>query len=189
MKKLTLLVICFLSFTTLIFSQDLNTTQYKIESKVIYQISLGINTIDNTGNRSPLSNPGDWSFGTPISIGVEARRNDKNAENNDLAVVMDFSYNDYNSLHYYSIDGGVKYYLSDWIKSEKFEIAPMAGAGVFNINKTNVSVNGGVSVAYWFNDKLAVRLKSLAKFALNNNDSFAISNNHFMHHLELVLAL
>lgn len=185
MKNLTLLVICFLSFNTLMFSQLLNTTQYKKEPKVIIQVSLGLNAVDNTGNRFPVSNPGDWAFGTPVSIGIEARRNYTSA----LALALDLGYNDYDSLHYYSVDGSFKYYLNEWIKSEKFELAPMAGAGVFNINKNNVSLNFGGSVAYWFNDKLAVRIKSLSKFALNNSESYTINNNHFMHHLELVYAL
>ena len=95
----------------------------------------------------------------------------------NLALVGDFGYNDYDGLRYYSVDGGFKYYLNDWIRSDKFEIAPTSGGGVFNINRTNVSVNVGGSVAYWFNKSLAMRIKSLAKFALNNNDpNYNISN-------------
>jgi hypothetical protein len=129
---------------------------------------------------------GDWAFKTPISIGIEARTNFKK----NLAFTGDFGYNDYDGLRYYSIDGGFKYYLNDLIRSEKFEIAPSVGGGVFNINRTNVSLNLGGSVAYWFSDSFALRIKSLAKFGLNKNDpNYNVSNSHYMHNLEVVFVL
>ena len=54
MKKLPLTFICLLCFTTLLFSQTLNTTQNIKEFKTIYQVSIGINAIDNTGGRLSL---------------------------------------------------------------------------------------------------------------------------------------
>ena len=184
MNKLTLLFVCFIISTTLLYSQNYNVSQNKKEKQMNYQVSIGVNAIDNSGDRSPIK--GDWAFQTPFSIGIEARSNIKK----NLALVGDFGYNDYDGLRYYSVDGGFKYYLNDWIRSEKFEIAPTVGGGVFNINRTNVSVNVGGSVAYWFSKSLALRIKSLAKFALNNNDpNYNISNKHFMHNLEVVFLL
>ena len=183
MKNLLLLFACLLSFTNL-YSQTLNTTEIINEFKTIYQISLGVNAIDNSGDSSPLT--GSWEFNTPVSIGIEAR----SYYNKNLAIVGDFTYNGYDGLHYYSVDTGFKYYLNNWIKSEKFELAPMAGIGVFNINRTNVSINFGGSLAYWISDKFALRLKSVAKIGLNNSDeSSNISNGHYVHNLELVFVL
>ena len=183
MKNLLLLFACLLSFTNL-YSQTLNTKEIINEFKTIYQISLGVNAIDNSGDSSPVT--GSWKFKTPVSIGIEAR----SYYNKNLAIVGDFTYNGYDGLHYYSVDTGFKYYLNNWIKSEKFELAPMAGIGVFNINRTNVSINFGGSLAYWISDKFALRLRSAAKIGLNNSDeSSDISNGHYVHNLELVFVL
>lgn len=184
MRNLLLIVVCLLSFTTILFSQTLNTTQNTKEYKTIYQISLGINAIDNSGDGSPVS--GSWEFNTPLSIGIEAR----SYYNKNLAIFGDFTYNGYDGLQYYSVDTGFKYYLNNWIKSEKFELAPMAGIGMFNINRTNVSINFGGSLAYWISDKFALCLKSVAKIGLNNNvESNDINNGHYVHNLGLVYIL
>ena len=186
MKNLILLVLCFFGFTSLVYSQELNTTQYKKENSTTYQVSIGVNTVNNV-LRSPLSNPGDWAFKNPITVGIEAR----DFYTKDLALVLDFGYNEYDSgMRYFSLDGSFKYYLNDWIKSKKLEIAPMAGGGAFNFDRTNISFNLGGSVAYWFSDKIGVRIKSLAKFAFNQNDeNYNIANGHYQHFLELVFKL
>ncbi len=187
MKNLILVFVCFLSFTTFLHSQTLNTTQSKKENTTIYQVSIGVNTVNNLGLNSPLNSPGDWAFKKPIAVGIEIR--DFNTKN--LALTVDFGYNEYDDgLRYYSLDGSFKYYLNDWIKSKKLEIAPMVGAGAFNFDRTNISFNVGGSMAYWFSDKFGVRIKSLAKFAFNQNDEkYDITNNHFQHFLELVFKL
>ncbi len=188
MKNLNLLLLLWsLSITSLVYSQELNTTQSKKENSTTYQVSIGVNTVNNLGLSSPLNSPGDWAFKTPITVGIEAR----DFYTKNLALTVDFGYNEYDDgLRYYSLDGSFKYYLNDWIKSKKLEIAPMAGAGAFNFDRTNISFNLGGSMAYWFSDKFGVRIKSLAKFAFNRNDEkYDITNNHFQHFLELVFKL
>ena len=187
MKNLILVFVCFLSFTAFLHSQTLNTTQSKKESSATYQVSIGVNTVNNLGLNSPLNSPEDWAFKTPIAVGIEAR----DFYTKDLALTLDFGYNEYDDgLRYFSLDGSFKYYLNDWIKSKKLEIAPMVGGGAFNFDRTNISFNLGGSVAYWFSDKFGVRIKSLAKFAFNQNDEkYNIANNHLQHFLELVFKL
>ncbi len=187
MKNLILVFVCFFSFSTYLYSQNLNTTQNKKENSTTYQVSIGVNTVNNLGLNSPLNSPGDWAFKNPITVGIEAR----DFYTKNLALTLDFGYNEYDDgLRYYSLDGSFKYYLNDWIKSKKLEIAPMVGGGAFNFDRTNISFNLGGSVAYWFSDKFGVRIKSLAKFAFNQNDEkYNISNNHFQHFLELVFKL
>ena len=184
MKRLLILTISLLWLIPCSFGQDANSSQNEAV-KTIYQISGGLNAIDNTSGSSPFSNPGDWYVSTPISIGIEAR----SYYNSNMALVGYFGFNKYDGLNYFSLDAGFKYYLNDWIPIEKIEIAPEIGGGVFNIDKTNVSVNLGGSVAYWINKKLALRLRSIAKFAINNGSDYNISNGHYLHNLELVFVL
>ncbi len=182
MKNLNLLLLaCSFSFTSLVYSQQLNTTQFKKESRTIYQISFGANAV-NTELGSPLNSPGDWFYKSPISLGIEAR----SFYTKNMALSLDFAYNDFDGLKYYAIDGSFKYYLNDWIKFEKFEFALMFGGGAFNMDRTNITINGGGAVTYWFTDKIGVRVRSLAKLALND---YTISNSHAMHNLEVVFVL
>ena len=182
MKNLNLLLLaCSFSFTSLVYSQQLNTPQFENESKTIYQISFGANAV-NTELGSPLNSPGDWFYKLPISLGIEAR----SFYTKNMALSVNFAYNGFDGLNYFAIDGSFKYYLNNWIKSEKFEIGLVFGGGIFNMDRTNLSINGGGTITYWFNDKIGVRVRSLAKLALND---YTISNSHAMHNLELVFVL
>ena len=183
MNKLPLLIL-FLSLSLLTFGQDLNNTQNVKEFNTIYQISAGVNAVNNLGLRSPLNSPGDWAFQTPIAFGIEAR----SYFNKDLALSLDAGFNKYDDLTYYSFDGSFKYYFNDWIPVTDFEFFAQGGMGLFNIDRTNVSANLGGGVLYWFNDKFGVRLRSLAKFALSASEE-STTNNHFQHNLEFVFVL
>ena len=183
MKKLPLLILL-LSFSLLTFGQDLNDTQNIKQFNTIYQISAGVNAVNNLGLRSPLNSPGDWAFENPISFGIEAR----SYFNKDLAFAFDVGFNKYENMTYYSLDGSVKYYLNEWIPANDFEFFAQGGLGLFNIDKTNVSGNLGGGVLYWFNEKFGVRVRSLAKFAFNASEEL-INYNHFQHYLEFVLVL
>ena len=184
MKKITLFVFSYLLLITSSIGQDLNSTQNVKAENTIYQLSAGVNAVNNLSLRSPLNSPGDWAFNTPLALGIEAR----SYINKDLAFTADAGFNKYDNLTYYSLDGGVKYYLNDWIPVDSFEFFANGGFGIFNIDKTNVSANLGGGVLYWFNDKLGVRLRSLGKFAFNANENLN-TNNHFQHNLELVFVL
>lgn len=183
MKRLALFLL-YSSFSLLTFGQDPNNTQNVKQFNTIYQISAGVNTVNNLGLRSPLNSPGDWAFETPLAFGIEAR----SYFNKDLAFSIDVGFNKYENLTYYSLDGSVKYYLNDWIPVTDFEFFAQGGMGLFNIDKTNVSGNLGGGVLYWFNDKFGIRLRSLAKFAFNAGEELN-TNNHFQHNLEIVFVL
>lgn len=184
MNKLSLFLLCCLSMPVISFGQDLNTSQNVKTSNTIYQISVGLNTVNNLGTGSPLNSPGDWAFETPVILGVEAR----SFLNKDLAITLDLGFNKIDESTYYSLDGGLKYYLNDWIPLESFEFFVNGGLGVFNIDKTDVSANVGGGVQYWFNDKFGVRLRGLGKFAFNAKENL-FTNNHFQYNLEFVIVL
>lgn len=183
MRKLTLFLL-FSLFTLISFGQDLNTSQNVKLVNTIYQVSAGVNAVNNLSTRSPLNSPGDWAFQTPLAFGIEAR----SYFNNDLALSIDAGFNKYENLTYYSLDGSVKYYLNEWIPVNDFEFFAQGGMGLFNIDKTNVSGNLGGGILYWLNDKFGLRIRSLAKFAFNASEE-ANTNNNFQHNLELVLVL
>ncbi len=183
MKKLPLLILL-LSFSLLTVGQDLKDTQNVEQFNTIYQISAGVNTVNNLGLRSPLNSPGDWGFENPVAFGIEAR----SYFNKDLAFTVDVGFNKLSEQTYYSVDSGVKYYLNDWIPVTDFEFFAQGGMGLFNIDKTNISANLGGGVLYWFNDKFGVRLRSLAKFAFSASEE-SNTNNHFQHNLEFVFVL
>ena len=184
MKNISLFVFSYLMLITFSFSQDLNTSQNIKTVNTIYQISAGVNAVNNLSLRSPLNSPGDWAFERPLALGIEAR----SYVNKDIAFTVDAGFNKIEESTYYSLDGGIKYYLNDWIPLESFEFFTNGGLGVFNIDKTNLSANLGGGVLYWFNPKLGVRLRSLGKFAFNADENLN-TNNHFQHNLELVLVL
>ena len=183
MKKLTLFLLC-LSLSVLSFGQTLNTTQDIKPSNTVYQLSVGVNAVNNLSLRSPLNSPGDWAFNTPLAFGIEAR----SYYDMDLAFAVDAAFNKIEESTYYSLDASVKYYLNEWIPVEDFEFFATGGLGLFNIDKTTVSANGGGGVLYWFNDKFGIRLRSMAKFAFNASENLN-TNNHFQHNLELVFVL
>jgi hypothetical protein len=184
MKRISLFVFSFLWLITFSFGQDLNNSQNVKSYNTIYQISAGVNAVNNLSLRSPLNSPGDWAFETPLAFGIEAR----SYYNEDLAISIDAAFNKINDLTYYSLDGSVKYYMNEWIPIDNFEFFAQGGLGVFNIDETNVSANAGGGVLYWFNDKFGVRLRSMAKFAFSASENLN-TNNHFQHNLELVFVL
>jgi len=184
MKKIILLISSYVLLITFSFGQDLNTTQNMKMVNTIYQLSAGVNAVNNLSLRSPLNSPGDWAFARPVALGIEAR----SYINKDIAFTVDAGFNKIDESTYYSLDGGMKYYLNDWIPVNSFEFFANGGLGIFNIDKTNMSANLGGGVLYWFNDKFGVRLRSLGKFAFNADENLN-TNNHFQHNLELVFVL
>lgn len=183
MKRLTL----FLMFSfclTIMFSQDLNTTQSEDNDSARIQIFLGVNTINNLGFQSPLKQANEWAFKNPISLGVEF----KAVFIENLAFEETISFNKINEYTYYSMDSSLKYYFNDLVQSETFELFAQGGLGLFNINGTNVSANVGGGMGFWFNDTWGIRLKSLGKFAFNANNNLD-NNNHFQYFFEVVLNL
>ena len=183
MKNLTLLLLCSL-ISVISYGQTLNTSQNVKSTNTIYQLSAGVNAVNNLSLRSPLNSPGDWAFSTPFAFGIEAR----SYYNKDLAFAVDAAFNKIQESTYYSLDASVKYYLNEWIPVEDLEFFASGGLGVFNIDQTTVSANAGGGVLYWLNDKFGIRLRSMAKFAFNAQENLN-TNNHFQHNLELVFVL
>ena len=184
MKHLALSLLCCLSLSVISYGQTLNSTQNLKKENTVYQLSAGVNAVNNLSLRSPLNSPGDWAFNTPLAFGIEAR----SYINKDLAFSMDAGFNKIQESTYYSLDASVKYYLNEWIPIEDFEFFANGGLGLFNIDKTTISANMGGGVLYWFNDKFGLRIRSMAKFAFKASENLN-TNNHFQHNLELVFVL
>jgi len=183
MKNLTLFLLCSL-LSVISYGQTLNTSQNVKTANTVYQLSAGVNAVNNLSLRSPLNSPGDWAFSTPLALGIEAR----SYYDKDLALAVDAAFNKIKESTYYSLDASVKYYLNEWIPVEDLEFLARGGLGVFNMDHTTVSANAGGGALYWFNDRFGIRLRSMAKFAFNARENLN-TNNHFQHNLELVFVL
>ncbi|MFP4845191.1 hypothetical protein [Winogradskyella sp. PE311] len=188
MKKIILLLIL-VSFSISSFSQSSDKEWFG---------SIGLNAINSLGTRSPVSSPGDWANGLPISLAIELgwesgfsieqgftlNKFSKGDKIDGVTLTDDFTYT--------SFDTHAKYYFGkhifpnvDWL-----DIYGNAGLGIFSVDETNISANLGGGVLVWFNRRktLGARLQSIAKFAFDHKDS-GFDNNHFQTHLQLIFAL
>ena len=202
MRKLIFTLICCMCFSNFMFSQDTepmnnpDAEPVKNTEKIgkNFRVFFGFNAVNNNNEHSPFKGMSDWAVGIPISFGVES------TINRNLVFEQSFSVNKFkettksnrgnnpNGFRYYSTSSNIKYFLDDLIKSEKFQVFASAGLGIFNIKETNTSGNFGGGLQYWINEKMAVRFKSIGKFAFKS-DNKIYDNNHFQHHLELVFRL
>lgn len=201
MRKLTFALICCMYFSNFTFSQDtepVNNIELKENTEKFgknFRVFLGLNAVNNPQDRNPFGEIKDWAFGIPISFGVES------TITRNLVFGQSFSVNKFNETitlsgkniphgyTYYSTSSNIKYFLDDLIKYEKFHVFVSAGLGVSKVKETSTSLNLGGGLQYWFNDKMAIRFKSIAKFVFKSKDKNVYDNNHFQHHLELVYRL
>ncbi|WP_299127597.1 hypothetical protein [uncultured Winogradskyella sp.] len=188
MNKTTLLLI-------LIFVSSFSFAQ---RSDKDWFASVGLNSINSLGTRSPFNSPGDWANGLPLSLGVEL------IWDSGLSIEQAFTLNKFpegntidgvtlkEDFTYTSFDTHVKYYFGKHILPdvEWLEIYANSGLGLFSVDEVNLSFNLGGGVLVWFNRRktLGARLQTIGKFAFNHKDS-GFDNNHFQSHLQLIFAL
>ncbi|REE27468.1 outer membrane protein with beta-barrel domain [Winogradskyella pacifica] len=190
MKKILLLAFI-LIFSLSSFAQRRNSD---------WSMSIGVNAINSLGTQSPFDRPGDWSFQTPISAGVEFNWTDKfaieqsitfNGFSDDESIDFDSTDEDYN---YISLDTHVKYYFGELIfgrgRNDWFDIYANVGVGFFHIDESNISANLGGGVLFWLNEDrtFGLRAQTIAKFAFDHANS-GYDNNHYQYHLQAVFKL
>jgi len=156
-----------------------------------FRIFVGTNTVNNAGTRSPVKATDEWAFSNPISFGVES------AINRNFSFEQSFSFNKFKEsssemldedILYFSTSANIRYYLNDLIKSDKFEVFVNGGIGIFNMDETNTSANLGGGIQYWISENIAVRVRSIGKFAFKAKHK-QFDNNHYQHCLEVVFKL
>ena len=188
MKKLILLLIL-LSFSLSSFSQRNDREWF---------LSVGLNTVNHLGSRSPIYHPGDWVANFPISAAVEFNWSEK------FAIEQSITFNAFNEgddidgrilkedYSYISLDTHVKYYFGEHIfpREDWLELYANAGLGFFSIDETNISANFGGGALFWLNRdrSFGIRAQIIGKFAFNHADS-GIDNNHYQYHLQAVFKL
>jgi hypothetical protein len=181
--KIKILLLMFLSLYISGHTQERNDT---------FRISLGVNAIDNTGDRSLFDNATDWAFDQPISLGVEYKLN------RVFGVEALFSLNEFssntvrdgvklgNDTDYISVDASLKYYIGKYfLNSEKIDIFLNGGFGLYHFVASNSTANLGGGILYWFMDDLGVRIQSMGKFNLGSEES-SFDSNHIQYFLQLV---
>jgi len=184
MKQLTLVLV-------LILCSFISNAQ-RVEGD--WTIGVGVNTINSNGHWSPWNNPSDWAFGgIPIAISIERMWSDK------LSIEQNLAFNKFSTsnvidfvrvpeeLSFFSTNTKIKYYFDDLIfyrKAYWLDLAVNAGIGVFSIEELNTTANIGFDAYGWFNDNWGIALKSIGKFAFNNDKQYL--TNHWQHSIELV---
>jgi len=192
MKKIffTAVLACF----TLISSAQLDRSIEKNE----WIFSLGMNAINSLGSKNPVKSPGDWAFRFPLSASVETRW----AEYFSLEIA--FNLNGFKAdspidaagptdenLTYLSLDTSLKYYFGEYIlpETEQIDFYASAGLGYFKIQDSNISVNVGGGVLYWFDARksFGIKAQGVGKFAFDHkNTGNEYPNNHFQYSLQLM---
>ncbi|WP_370390782.1 hypothetical protein [uncultured Winogradskyella sp.] len=186
----------FLALVFLLVSLNSETFAQRYDKE--WFASIGLNAINTQGTRSPVGEIGDWAINVPISAAIEL------SWTSGLSIEQAFTINAFNEgdrldegvltedLTYVSFDTHAKYYFRkhifpDW---DWLELYGNAGVGFFTIDETNISANIGGGAQVWLNRRqtIGVRLQTIAKFALDAEES-GFDNNHYQTHLQLVFAL
>ncbi|OZV69255.1 hypothetical protein [Winogradskyella aurantia] len=196
MKRLFLVILavvistgCFAQFSTLDRSVDRNE----------WLFSLGVNSINSLGTKNPFEGLGDWGYKYPLALNIESRWT------NLLAIDVGLSLNGFNEgqrldtsgpperdLTYFAVDVALKYYFGEYIlpKAEWIDFYAAAGPGLFILDNTNISLNAGGGVVFWFGRSKSYGLKAqgVGKFALNHSNSGSdYANNHFQYSLQFII--
>ncbi|WP_400076746.1 outer membrane beta-barrel protein [Winogradskyella sp. R77965] len=163
-----------------------------------WYLSVGLNSINSLGSRSPIFHPGDWAKRFPVSAAVEFNWSEKfgieqsitfNGFTEDDEIDGADLKKDYN---YISFDTHLKYYFGQYIfpNSDQIDLYANAGLGFFQIDETNISANLGGGIMYWVNRtrNFGIRAQVIGKFAFNHAES-GLDNNHFQYHLQAVFRL
>ena len=188
MKKIFLLLV-FVTFSLSSSAQRNNNEWFA---------SVGLNAINSLGSQSPVYHPFDWANGLPLSLAVEV------GWATGLSIEQSFTLNKFSEddeidgadlqqdYTYTSFDTHVKYYFGKHIFPDKdwIDFYGNAGVGFFSIDETNISLNLGGGVLFWFNRRqtIGIRAQVIGKFAVDHKNS-GLDNNHYQTHLQLHFAL
>jgi hypothetical protein len=153
----------------------------------------GINFIDNsaTTNNEFLKTK-NWNtipFISSFSV-------DRKLENN-IAIGANLSMNQYEAdnlqngslisrdLTYFVINAHAKYTFDQHIVDVKwFDAAVLAGAGLGWLDgENNQFLNTGLTLDFWLSSTVGMRLQTVGKFAIDNDQLF---NNHIQHTAEFI---
>jgi hypothetical protein len=148
-------------------TKDLNNVAETPYSK--WSFKVGVNLVDNSGDRSPFdgfdfkkmgfSNPiavgVDYKFSQHWSVGFMLSNNEfinSNSEVDQTIITED--------MNYFATDVHLKYsFWSAQSESEKnFNLYLLEGFGNFKIVESTLSYNAGFGMVYWFNDVVGFRL-------------------------------
>ena len=184
MKKITILLFCFITMASMAQSKE---TDY---SKWLFK--LGVNIVDNTGDRNPFNavELKKRGYTNNIAAGIEYRFHKhwsagfflSNNKFKAPEAELDGEFITENRS-YFATDVNLKYYL--WsaqyedVTSNRFNIYASAGTGLFNIESNTVSINAGGGLVYWFNNSFGVNLESIAKWTTENDVKY--DSNHFQY--------
>ncbi|MBC3845186.1 hypothetical protein H8K90_02230 [Winogradskyella echinorum] len=189
MKKLVLIL------TLVAFS----LSSYAQRNNKDWLLSIGLNSVNSLGSRSPIFHPERWVNQFPLSAAVEFNWSD------DFAVEQSLTFNGFTEddeidgadlkkdYNYISLDTHVKYYFGKYIFSRRVDWIDLyvnGGLGFFHIDETNISANLGGGVLFWLNKTrtFGLRTQVIGKFAFNHKDS-GLDNNHYQYHLQAVFKL
>ncbi|MBP1839095.1 hypothetical protein [Formosa algae] len=192
MKKITV-ILFFLMCSTFAYSQFRGYDEWVA--------SAGINIVDNSAFKDPLKGTEDWSFSTPITIGIEYKFDEYWSLSSMISLnKIDKFYVDYGQSQetglaqgwlnesgtYFSFDVNGKFYYDELIaRNDQIDAYAGLGLGYFNVSdESNVSGNFALGLRFWFTPEYGVRLQSMAKFAFDNDKVYA--NNNFIHSLEFL---
>lgn len=181
MKKIIILVFCFVGFATM--AQGEENTYNK------WLFKVGANIVDNSGEANPFNGlalkkmgfsnniaaGADYRFHKHWSAGLFLSINKFKAPDAELDgefITMD--------MDYFATDLSLKYYLwNETNASNRFNMYLSGGVGVFKIVDNTLSLNFGGGLVYWLNDSFGVTLESVAKFTTENDVQY--DSNHFQH--------
>jgi hypothetical protein len=164
-------------------------------------LSVGVNTINSQGTKSPIKNLDEWAFRTPLSISAETKWSrlfsiEIMASINGYAegAALDAAGTTTNSLTYYALDTSINYDFGEYIfpNTEWLDFYARAGLGYFHLDNGNISGNFGGGFKLWLTTNKSIGLKGavIGKFALNHSDKGDnYANNHFQYVLQMVFRL
>ncbi|MEO5790392.1 MAG: hypothetical protein ACOH2D_17645 [Gelidibacter sp.] len=160
-----------------------------------WKVSVGVNAVGSLGTRNPFKKLGDFAFQFPLAVAIEHQWSEQ------FALEQDITLNGFKTgttldtgtlsekLTYFSTNTNLKWYFADYLFDvEYFDLYLSGGLGIFYMDEINTSSNLSAGAQYWFNENIAVRLQSTAKFATNPKDHL-YANNHFQYVLQVVFRL
>ena len=164
-------------------------------------LSVGVNTINSQGSKSPVGDISDWAFRYPIAAGIETYWTrlfsiEVAASLNGYGAgdpIYDAGPSD-NTITYFALDAHVKYYFGEWIfpRTEWIDFYALGGLGYFDVEDGNISANFGGGAVIWFDRTKSMGLKAqgVGKFAFDHsNTGSTFANNHFQYNLMMVFRL
>ena len=160
-----------------------------------WQLSFGLNAISDSDKGNPAE--GLIFNSVPIAVGLQYNLSD------NFAIEQSVTFNKFNDdvknsgpldkkFYYFSSDTSVKYNFGQLFlpRRNRLELTANAGLGFYQVEKFNTTINLGGGVLWWLTDDktFGLRLQTLVKIGEKDANEF-ISNNHFQHHLQFIIAL